>query len=132
VAGAVERVNAGPSQLWPKLLQNERQRQAFTDGRRGFPQGDQSAVDNSESFLPRAALGVLSEERAKMISRDLRFSAQIHGSPEMIFDLVADMPNYDRWLPDSSAFGGTVDVTPYPVRLGTTYLDAGPVLKPGL
>ena len=24
-----------------------------------------------------------------------------------------------------------VDVTPYPVRLGTTYLDAGPVLKPG-
>lgn len=66
-----------------------------------------------------------------MISRDLRFRAQIHGSPEMIFDLVADMPNYDRWLPDSSAFGGTVDVTPYPVRLGTTYLDAGPVLKPG-
>jgi hypothetical protein len=100
--------------------------------RRGFPQGDQSAVDNSESFLPRAALGVLSEERAKMISRDLRFSAQIHGSAEMIFDLVADMPNYDRWLPDSSAFGGTVDVKPYPVRLGTTYLDAGPVLKPGL
>jgi ribosome-associated toxin RatA of RatAB toxin-antitoxin module len=41
-----------------------------------------------------------------MISRDLRFRAQIHGSPEMIFDLVADMPNYDRWLPDSSALGG--------------------------
>ncbi len=49
----------------------------------------------------------------------------------MIFDLVSDMPNYDRWLPDSSVFGGTVDVTPYPVRLDTTYLDAGPVLKPG-
>lgn len=49
----------------------------------------------------------------------------------MIFDLVADMPNYGRWLSNSSAFGGTVDVTPYPVRLGTTYLDAEPILKPG-
>ena len=41
------------------------------------------------------------------------------------------MPNYGRWLSDSSVFGGTVDVTPNPVRLGTTYLDAGPVQKPG-
>jgi hypothetical protein len=41
------------------------------------------------------------------------------------------MPNYGRWLPDSSAFRGTVDVTPYPVRLGTTYVDAGPIQKPG-
>ena len=64
-------------------------------------------------------------------TRDLRFTTHIDGSPEMIFDLVADMPNYGKWLPDSSAFGGTVDVTPYPVRLGTTYLDAGPILKPG-
>jgi hypothetical protein len=38
------------------------------------------------------------------------------------------MPNYGRWLPDSDAFGGTVNVTPYPVR---PYLDAGPVEKPG-
>jgi hypothetical protein len=30
-------------------------------------------------------------------------------------------------LPDSDVFGGTVNVTPYPVRLGTIYLDAGPV-----
>lgn len=55
----------------------------------------------------------------------------MRGSAETIFDLVADMPNYGRWLPDSSAFGGTVEVTPYPVCLGTTYLDAGPILKPG-
>jgi len=61
----------------------------------------------------------------------LQFSSQIAGPPEVIFDLIADMPNYRRWLPDSDAFGGTVDVTPYPVRLGTTYLDAGPVEKPG-
>jgi hypothetical protein len=66
-----------------------------------------------------------------MSSVFLRFTTHVLGSPERVFDLVADMPNYGRWLPDSSAFGGTIDVTPYPVRLGTTYLDAGPVLKPG-
>ncbi len=50
----------------------------------------------------------------------------------MIFDLIADMPNYGRWLPGSQAFGGTTEVSPYPVRLGTTYLDAGPAgRRPG-
>ena len=66
-----------------------------------------------------------------MFTRDLRFVTHIADSPETIFDLVADMPNYGEWLPDSAAFGGTIDVTPYPVRLGTTYVDAGPILKPG-
>jgi hypothetical protein len=60
------------------------------------------------------------------------FTARIEGSPETIFDLVADMPNYGRWLPGSDAFGATKDVSPYPVRLGTTYLDGGPAgLRPG-
>jgi uncharacterized protein YndB with AHSA1/START domain len=54
------------------------------------------------------------------------FTAQIEGSPKIIFDLIADMPNYGRWLPSSEAFGATTEVFPYPVRLGTTYLDAGP------
>jgi uncharacterized protein YndB with AHSA1/START domain len=61
----------------------------------------------------------------------LAFRSLIGGSPQLVFDLVADLPNYSRWLPDSAVFGGTVEVTPYPVRLGTTYLDAGPVEKPG-
>jgi len=60
------------------------------------------------------------------------FTARIKGSPGTIFDLVADMPNYGRWLPGSQAFGGTTQVTPYPVRLGTTYLDGGPAgVRPG-
>ncbi len=58
-----------------------------------------------------------------------RFTARIDGSPETIFDLIADTPNYGRWLPGSEAFGGTTEVSPYPVRLGTTYLDAGPAGK---
>src|SRR5882762_11332458 len=61
-----------------------------------------------------------------------RFTVRIEGSPEAIFDLIADMPNYGRWLPGSEAFGGTTEVSPYPVRLGTTYLDAGPAgQRPG-
>ena len=60
------------------------------------------------------------------------FRARIKGSPETLFDLIADMPNYGRWLPGSTAFGGTTQVSPYPVRLGTTYLDAGPAgQRPG-
>ncbi len=63
----------------------------------------------------------------------LRFTARIEGSPETIFDLVSDMPNYGRWLSGSEAFGATTQVNPYPVRLGTTYLDAGPAgERPGV
>jgi len=32
-----------------------------------------------------------------------QFTARIEGSPETIFDLIADMPNYGRWLPGSEA-----------------------------
>jgi uncharacterized protein YndB with AHSA1/START domain len=55
-----------------------------------------------------------------------QFTTRIEGSPETIFDLIADMPNYGRWLRGSEALGGTMEVSPYPVRLGTTYLDARP------
>jgi uncharacterized protein YndB with AHSA1/START domain len=53
------------------------------------------------------------------------FTAEIAGTPEIIFDLIADMPKYGRWLPGSQAFGATTQVSPYPVCLGSTYLDAG-------
>jgi uncharacterized protein YndB with AHSA1/START domain len=60
------------------------------------------------------------------------FTAEIDGAPDVIFDLIADMPNYGRWLPGSQAFGATTQVSPYPVQLGTTYLDAGPAgQRPG-
>jgi hypothetical protein len=62
----------------------------------------------------------------KMSTSYPQSTARIEGSPETIFDPIADMPNYGRWLPGSEAFGGTTEVSPYPVRLGTTYLDAGP------
>ena len=55
------------------------------------------------------------------------FTARIEGSPAAIFELLADLPNYGRWLPGSDSFGATSEVAPYPVCLGTTYLDAGPL-----
>lgn len=67
-----------------------------------------------------------------MSTRDLSFTTHIHGSPEMIFDLVADIANYGRWLSDSSAFGGIIGVNPYPVRLGTPILMPGRFRNPGL
>ena len=67
-----------------------------------------------------------------MSSSHPRFTARIEGSPETIFDLIADMPNYGRWVPGSEASGGTTEVSLYPVHLGTTYLDAGPAgQRPG-
>jgi RHS repeat-associated protein len=57
-------------------------------------------------------------ERAKcMRNCDANLLTQAPYSP--IGNLVSTAV-YARWLPNSSAFGGTVNVTPYPVRLGTT------------
>jgi uncharacterized protein YndB with AHSA1/START domain len=62
-----------------------------------------------------------------------QFTARIEGSPpDTIFNLITDMPNYRRWLARSIVFDGITEVSPYPVRLGTTYLDAGPLgQRPG-
>lgn len=35
------------------------------------------------------------------------FTTRIEGFPEVIFELIADMPNYGRWLSGSKAFGAT-------------------------
>ena len=56
----------------------------------------------------------------------LKFNANINAPIKDVFERIADMPNYKDWLPNSSAFGGTKDVSPYPVQLNTHYLDYGP------
>jgi hypothetical protein len=47
-------------------------------------------------------------------------------APAILFELLSDMPNYGRWLPDSTAFSATTDVEPYPVQLGSRYHDGRP------
>ncbi len=56
----------------------------------------------------------------------MRFTIQIEAPAERIFPVIADLAAYPTWLPGSKAFGGTTDISPLPVGLGTTYVDAGP------
>jgi hypothetical protein len=58
------------------------------------------------------------------------YSTKIAAQPAMLFELVSDLPNYGRWLPQSDAFGETTDVVPYPVQLGSKYHDGRPA-EPG-
>ncbi len=57
---------------------------------------------------------------------ELHFTILIEGSAETIFALIADLSHYDRWLSGSKVFEGITQITPLPVGLGTTYIDAGP------
>src|SRR5215470_6564559 len=56
----------------------------------------------------------------------LRVTADINGTRETIFDLIADLAHYDRWLPGSRVFGGMSQVSPVSPGVGTTYAD-GPM-----
>jgi hypothetical protein len=54
------------------------------------------------------------------------YTAQVQAQPEVVFDLLSDMPNYRTWLPESKQFSNTTAVEPYPVRLGSRYHDGRP------
>ena len=54
------------------------------------------------------------------------YTSQVAAPGAAVFGLLADMPNYARWLPGSDQFGRTTDVEPYPVRLGSRYHDGKP------
>jgi hypothetical protein len=54
------------------------------------------------------------------------YTAHVAAPPGALFELLADLPNYGRWLPGSQQFGQTTDVTPYPVQLGSRYHDGKP------
>ena len=54
------------------------------------------------------------------------WSIEIACAPERLFDLLADLRAYEQWLPRSSAFHGTMDITPGAVAAGTRYVEPGP------
>ena len=66
------------------------------------------------------------EEQKGEAMPNLHFTTLIDGSAESVFALIADLAHYDRWLPGSNAFGTITQISPLPVGLGTTYIDAGP------
>ena len=54
------------------------------------------------------------------------YTATVAAPPERLFELLSDMPRYNRWLPTSEQFADTTAVEPYPVALGSKYHDGKP------
>lgn len=54
------------------------------------------------------------------------YGAEVAAPPELLFELLSDLPNYPQWLPESESYSGTTDVEPYPVQLATRYHDGRP------
>ena len=50
----------------------------------------------------------------------MNFTIDIARPAEHVFALIADLPNYHRWLPPSGLYGTTTQVSDTPVTLGTT------------
>jgi uncharacterized protein YndB with AHSA1/START domain len=57
---------------------------------------------------------------------EVRSEADIYCPAEKIFDVITDFKGQDRWLPTSSSFHGTTEISANPVTLGTTYREPGP------
>jgi uncharacterized protein YndB with AHSA1/START domain len=58
---------------------------------------------------------------------ELTFEADIRASAGRVFSLLADLRDFDRWLPRSSAFHGTATISEGPIAVGTTYVEPGPL-----
>ena len=51
------------------------------------------------------------------------FTIEIARPVEQVFALIADLPNYSRWLPPSGLYATTSSVSDTPIKLGSTYED---------
>jgi uncharacterized protein YndB with AHSA1/START domain len=91
-----------------KYYSNARRGDSCTVGMK-LRDGTDAAIEQKGEYMP-----------------DLHFTTLIEGSAETVFALIADLAHYDRWLPGSKAFGTITQISPLPVGLGTTYIDAGP------
>jgi len=58
---------------------------------------------------------------------EMQFEADIRASAEQVFSLLAELRDYDRWLPRSTAFKGTIEISEGPIGVGTTYTEPGPL-----
>lgn len=54
---------------------------------------------------------------------DIHVTIDIDVPPEAVFDLIADIANYSRWLPPSKTYSEVANISDSPIRQGTTYLD---------
>jgi hypothetical protein len=58
---------------------------------------------------------------------DLRWEAYVRANAEEVFSLLVGLRDYDRWLPRSAAFHGTMEISDGPIDVGTTYIEPGPL-----
>jgi uncharacterized protein YndB with AHSA1/START domain len=57
---------------------------------------------------------------------EFRFERLIRADAGRVFALLADLRDYDRWLPRSAAFRGTSRISEGPIGIGTTYIEESP------
>jgi uncharacterized protein YndB with AHSA1/START domain len=57
----------------------------------------------------------------------LHWETEIRAGAGRVFALLAELRDYDRWLPNSSAFRGTSSISEGPICVGTTYVEPGPL-----
>ncbi|GAC1366566.1 MAG: hypothetical protein NVS2B12_11240 [Ktedonobacteraceae bacterium] len=53
------------------------------------------------------------------------FHIAVKRSRETVFEHIRDLSGYKAWLPVSEIFVEMRDISEYPVRVGTTYMDEG-------
>jgi hypothetical protein len=58
---------------------------------------------------------------------ELSFETKILATAERMFSLLVGLRDYDRWLPRSSAFHGTSQISNGPIKVGTSYVEPGPL-----
>jgi uncharacterized protein YndB with AHSA1/START domain len=58
---------------------------------------------------------------------ELRWEIDVHASADRVFSLLAGLRDYDKWLPPSSSFRGTVKISEGPIAVGTTYVEPSPL-----
>jgi uncharacterized protein YndB with AHSA1/START domain len=56
---------------------------------------------------------------------ELHFETTINRPPEAVFNLIADLPHYDQWLPPSDLYASMTQYSRLPIERGTTYIDQG-------
>ncbi len=56
---------------------------------------------------------------------EMRFETVIRRPVEDVFALIADLPNYGKWLPPSNLYGAVTQYSELPIRAGTQYVDKG-------
>jgi uncharacterized protein YndB with AHSA1/START domain len=84
------------------------------------------AVLEKHGFRSGSCAKLRSGFAAGLTMTELRFEVEIGASAERVYALLADLRDYDRWLPNSAAFRGTVRISDGPIAVGTTYLEPGP------